>query len=71
MQPLISKAWILAILKSFIKKSLLLCLRHAKTLTEEKELHTHTLATYWFADGLWLLCLLGTLFLATATASLD
>ncbi|XP_047320256.1 ubiquitin carboxyl-terminal hydrolase 20-like [Impatiens glandulifera] len=34
---LISKAWILAILKSFIKKSILLCLRHAKTLTEEKE----------------------------------
>lgn len=39
-------------------KSLLLCLRHAKTLTEEKELRTHTLAIYGFADGLWLFCLL-------------
>lgn len=45
----------LAISKSFIKKSLLLCLRHAKALTEEKEQRTHTLATDWFADGLWLL----------------
>lgn len=42
---LISKAWILAISKSFIKKSLLLRLRHAKALTEEKELRTHTLLT--------------------------
>lgn len=50
---LISKAWILAISKSFINQSLLLCLRHAKALTEEKELRTHTLATDW--DGLWLL----------------
>lgn len=42
----------LAISKSLIKKYLLLCLRHAKALTEEKEQRTHTLATDWFADGL-------------------
>ena len=60
-----------SISKSFIKKSLLLCLRHAKALTEEKELNC-ALTHSWFADAKApLLCFRLACLLATVGQLLD